>query len=130
MWKGRGAVIPPEERISPIEYAKAIVKAELLQEENTRLIAQIDRLQEALVAATAPKAYESMQRDKSNQLELTLTPEQEKAQQDKMEEQKFVRNYLEGLEKPTFEDGDDLVSSLGRIVGISTPEPLHSNSEN
>lgn len=121
---------PTVEQISPVEYAKAIVKAELLQEENERLIAQVDRLQEALVAATAPKAYDSMQRDKANQLELTPSPEQLKAQKDNSEEQQFLRSYLENMEKPAFEDADDLVSSLGRLIGVSSPEPMHSNAEN
>lgn len=121
---------PVVEQISPMEYAKAIVKAELLQEENNRLHAQIDRLQEALIAATAPKAYDSMQRDKMNQLELTPTPEQIKARQEKEEEQNFLRGYLEDMEKPVFEDADDLISSLGKLVGVTFPEPIHSNSEN
>ena len=121
---------PVTEQISPIEFAKAVVKAELLQEENDRLRAQVDRLQEALVAATAPKAYDSMQRDKVNQLELTPTPEQLKAHQDKNEEDNFLRKYLEDMEKPTFTDGDDLIGSLGKLVGVASPEPFHSNSEN
>ena len=121
---------PVTEQISPIEFAKAVVKAELLQEENDRLRAQVDRLQEALVAATAPKAYDSMQRDKANQLELTPTAEQLKAQQDKNEEDNFLRKYLEDMEKPTFTDGDDLIGSLGKLVGVASPEPMHSNSEN
>lgn len=121
---------PVTEQISPLEFAKAVVKAELLQEENDRLRAQVDRLQEALVAATAPKAYDSMQRDKANQLELTATPAQLKAQQEKEEEQDFTRNYLENMEKPTFEDADDLISSLGRLVGVAPADPMHSNSEN
>jgi len=121
---------PVAEQISPLEFAKAIVKVELLQEENDRLRAQVDRLQEALVAATAPKAYDSMQRDKANQLELTPTPAQEKAQQERTEEQRFLKDYLENMEKPVFEDADDLVSSLGKLIGIAQAEPIHSNSEN
>jgi len=121
---------PAVEQISPMEFAKAVVKAELLQEENDRLRAQVDRLQEALVAATAPKAYDSMQRDKANQLELTPTPAQEKAQQERTEEQQFLKDYLENMEKPVFEDADDLIGSLGKLIGVSNPEPMHSNSEN
>ena len=121
---------PVTEQISPIEYGKAIMKAELLEAVVAGLNAQIDRLQEALVAATAPKAYDSMQRDKVNQLELTPSPEQLKAQQEKAEEDNFLRKYLEDIEKPTFEDGDDLIGSLGKLVGVASPEPMHSNSEN
>lgn len=117
-------------QISPLEHAKVVVKAELLQEENDRLRAQIDRLQEALVAATAPKAYDAMQRDKMNQLELTPTPAQIKDRQERTEEQQFLKDYLENMEKPTFEDADDLVSSLGKLIGIAQADPIHSNSEN
>jgi outer membrane murein-binding lipoprotein Lpp len=118
------------EKISPIEYGKALVKAELLSEEVERLRAQVDRLQEALVAATAPHAYAAIQQDKANQLELTMTPAQEKDRKDKEEENNFLKDYLENLEKPTFQDADDLVSSLGKLIGVTQPEPLHLNSEN
>jgi hypothetical protein len=118
------------EKISPIEYGKALVKAELLGEEVERLRAQVDRLQEALVAATAPRAYAAIQQDKANQLELTMTPAQEKARKDKEEENNFLKDYLENMEKPIFQDADDLVSSLGKLIGVTQPEPLHSNSEN
>lgn len=119
-----------EPEISQLEYAKAVMKAELLEGLITSLRGQVDRLQEALIAATAPRAYDSIQRDKANQLELTPTPAQLKAQQDKTEEQDFTRNYLENMEKPTFEDADDLISSLGRLVGVAPADPMHSNSEN
>jgi len=120
---------PAKEQISSMEYAKALVKAELLQEENNRLHVQVDRLQEALVAATAPRAYDAIQRDKANQLELTLTPAQEKLKKDKEEEQEFLKDYLENMEKPVFADADDLISSLSKLIGITTPEPMHSNLE-
>lgn len=121
---------PVAEQISAVEYGKAVMKAELLEAMVTGLQAQIDRLQEALVAATAPKAYDSMQRDKVNQLELTPTPAQEKARQEREEEQQFLRGYLENMEKPTFEDADDMVSSLSKLIGIAQAEPMHSNTEN
>lgn len=121
---------PVTEQISAVEYGKAVMKAELLEAMVTGLQAQIDRLQEALVAATAPKAYDSMQRDKVNQLELTPTPAQEKARQEREEEQQFLRGYLENMEKPTFEDADDMVSSLSKLIGIAQAEPMHSNTEN
>lgn len=118
------------EQISAIEYGKAIMKAELLEDVVESLKAQVDRLQEALVAATAPRAYDSMQRDKANQLDLTPTDAQLKASEERTEEQKFLSNYLENLEKPVFEDADDLISSLGKLVGVAPPEPMHMNSEN
>ena len=121
---------PVTEQISPIEYGKAVMKAELLEAVVAGLNAQIERLQEALVAATAPKAYDAIQRDKANQLELTPTPAQIKAQQEQTEEQQFIKDYLENMEKPSFKDADDLVSSLGKLIGVAQAEPMHSNSEN
>lgn len=117
-------------QISSIEYSKAIVKAELLTEEVERLRAQVDRLQEALVAAAAPKAYEALQQDKYRTPDLTLTPEQLKIQQDNIKEQNFTKNYIENLEKSLFNDADDLISNLGAVIGINVgAEPIHSNDE-
>lgn len=126
MFKGK----PKEPEISAIEYAKAVMKAELLEGIVADLRAQVDRLQESLVAVAAPKAYDSIQRDKTNQLELTPTAAQLEAREEKTKEQNFVRNYLENMEKPVFEDADDLISSLGKLVGVAPPEPVHSNLEN
>jgi predicted metal-dependent phosphoesterase TrpH len=118
------------EAISPLEFAKAIVKAELLQEANDKLHKQIDRLQEALVAATAPKAYESMMRDKDEGLALQPTAEQLKKQEEKAEEEAFLKDYVDGMEKPTFADADDMISALSRIVGVAVAEePVHANNQ-
>jgi hypothetical protein len=121
--------LPTSDAISPMDHAKALVKVELLQEENDRLHKQIDRLQEALVASTAPRAYESMMRDKEDGLVLQPTAEMLKKRADKAEEEEFLKEYVDKMEQPTFADADDMIAALGKIVGVSVSEvPVHTNN--
>ena len=107
-----------------LELAKAQAKVELYEEQVKVLNAQIDRLQEALVAATAPKAYDQMQIAKVD----SSVPDPKREQRE--EENRVLREYLEAVEGPTFKDADDLVSSLGQLIGVNPgAESLHANSE-
>lgn len=119
-----------EEKLSPLEFGKALMKAELLEEENKNLRAQVDRLQEALVAATAAKAYESMQQVK-NDIKTADSPEVLELRKRQREEENIMKSHLENLEKPLFDSGDDLISSLGKVIGynIGTEESQPGNSE-
>lgn len=107
-----------------LELAKAQAKVELYEEQVRALNAQIDRLQEALVAATAPKAYDQMQIAKAE----PMVPDPKREQRE--EEDRVLKEYLEAVEGPTFKDADDLVSSLGQLIGVNPgAESLHANSE-
>lgn len=99
-------------------HMEAIVKARMFEEENKRLHAQIDRLQEALVAATAAKAYESMQAAKFN-VETTPNPELEARIQFQRDEGEFMSKYIEYQEKPLFTDAEEMVMSLGKNIGLN-----------
>ena len=113
-----------EERSLMMELAKAQVKNELYEEQISNLNAQVNRLQEALVAATAPRAYEQIQMDK---IEPNV-PDPKREQ--KEIEDRVLKDYMEAVEGPTFKDADDLVSSLGALIGINPgTDSLHSNSE-
>ena len=110
------------------ELAKAQAKCELLEKEVERMHAQVDKLQEALVAATSPKAYDQMQYDKENS-SVNIAEESKKFARSK-EEERIISKYLEDIEKPTFTDADDLIASLGRVIGVNVgSEPLSSNNE-
>lgn len=100
-----------------LELAKAQAKVEILTEELNKAHQQIDRLQEALVAATAPRAYQQMQMDKESEFVDYEAFEKEKAKR-KAEDQ-LLKIHLENLEKPIFNDADDLISSLGAVIGVN-----------
>lgn len=113
------------EKVDLMTYAKAIATSETLQEENKRLHAQIDRLQEALVASTAPRAYESMQNAKYN-VEMTSSPEQMAKIKARRDEGEFMAKYVEYQELPLFTDAEEMITSLGRNIDISVgDEPIH-----
>ena len=113
-----------EEKSMMLELARAQVKNELYEEQIVGLNKQIDRLQEALVAATAPRAYEQIQMDKIEPVVSDPKREQKEI------EDRVLKDYMEAVEGPTFKDADDLVSSLGALIGINPGvDSLHSNSE-
>ena len=118
------------EKVDLAAYMRAIVTTEHLQEENKRLISQVDRLQEALVAATAAKAYESMQSAKFN-LDTKLTPAQEAAVKERRDEGEFMARFSEYQEKPLFTDAEEMILNLGRNIGYNVgDDPVQpGNSE-
>lgn len=107
-----------EEKVDLKAFYKALAAAETAQEEITRLRAQVDRLQEALVAATAAKAYESMQAAKYN-VEVALTPEQKEKVKQRQDEGEFLARFAEYQEKPLFTDADEMIFNLGKNVGYN-----------
>ena len=100
--------------------AEAQVKAAL--EENARLRAQVDRLQDALVATTAPRAYEDMKSDQVVQGE----PEQAKKHK---KEAEINAELLWRMEQPTFKDADDMIAMLTGDADFMKPKSVHGNSE-
>ena len=106
------------------DLAKAEAKVEIYEDMIAKLEQQVDRLQEALVAATAPRAYEQIQMDKAE------PPKPDPKKDQKEEEDRVLKEYLEQVEGPTFRDADDLISSLGALIGINPgQDSLHSNNE-
>lgn len=119
-----------ERQIDPVEHATALVKAEMLQAEVNRLQAQVERLQEALVAASAPKAYESMQNAKNMVPDRVLTPLELEEEKKSRAEANFWSRHIEATEQPLFTDADEMISALGKFVGVNVgDEPIHPNSE-
>lgn len=118
------------EKVDLMAFAKAIATAETLQEENKRLHLQIEKLQDALVAATAAKAYDSMQAAKYN-IDTKLTPEQEAEIKKQKQEGEFWSKFIEYQEKPLFTDAEELVFSLGKNIEVAVgSEPvIPGNSE-
>jgi multidrug resistance efflux pump len=111
-----------------IELARAQAQNEIYKEQIDKLEAQVERLQEALVAATAPRAYEQIQRDKLDA--IPADPEIIRQNKEREMENRLFRAHLETVEGPTFKDADDLIASLGRMIGVNpSATSTHSNDE-
>lgn len=115
LW-GEGA--KKADQVDLATHMEAVVKARLFEEENKKLHAQIDRLQEALVAATAAKAYESMQAAKYN-IDVKLTPEQQAKLDRQKQEGEFLGKLAEYQEQPLFTDAEEMINALSRNVAVS-----------
>lgn len=122
-----------EAGLDPVKYATAIVKAEMLQAENQRLQKQIESLQDALVAASAPKAWASMQAAKDIVPEPPLTTQQIERRKQELAEAEYWNKHIEYTEKPLFTDADELVNSLGKMIGydgaVASQEVIPGNTE-
>jgi hypothetical protein len=101
--------------------AEAQVKA--AQEEITRLRSQVDRLQEALVATTAPRAYED------RRVEQTSSPVDVEELKKRRREAEINAELLYGMEQPTFKDADDMIEMLTGSADFGKSTSLHSNNE-
>lgn len=113
-----------EDKSLMMELAKAQVKNELYEEQILNLNKQVERLQEALVASVAPRAYDQIQIDKTEP--ATVDPKREVREI----EDRVLKDYMEAVEGPTFKDADDLIASLGALIGVNHGnDSLHSNSE-
>ena len=104
------------------EKLAAEAKALAAVEENTRLRSQIDRLQDALIASTSPRAYEDMKSDQAVQGE----PEQAKKYK---REAEINAELLWRMEQPAFKDADDMISMLTGDADFMKPKSVHGNSE-
>jgi hypothetical protein len=100
--------------------AEAQVKAAL--EEILRLRSQVDRLQDALVATTAPRAYEDMKSDQTVQGEPDQTKKYKR-------EAEINAELLWRMEQPTFKDGDDMIAMLTGDADFMKSKSVHGNSE-
>ncbi|SRR5258706_13081119 len=91
-----------------VELIRAQVELEFLRVENEKLGKQVEKLQEALIAASAPRAFDAMQRDKA----LPDTKEEMEARMKALKEHAYIAAYLEEMEKPTFDDADEMTNWL------------------
>jgi len=121
------------------EHLAALVKAEVLERENATLREQVAKLQDALVAATAPAAYERIVAEKARQEAPDVGNEE------LMKEIQATRRYISELEDPRgiFRSADEFMSffkggmSPGLHRGLEEvattapeePESLHGNTE-
>lgn len=111
-----------------VELARAQAQNEIYKEQIVKLESQIDRLQEALVAATAPKAYDQIQRDKLDS--IPPDPEVVRQNREREMENRLFRAHLETVEGPTFVDADDMIASLGKMIGVNpSATSTHANNE-
>lgn len=103
----------------------AEARSEAALSENARLRAQVDRLQEALVSATAPNAYNDRRAAEMDAKELA--PDSKRLKR----EAEINAELLYRMEQPTFRDSDDMIQML---TGVTANEfmqkgSVHGNSE-
>lgn len=94
-----------------IEEKKAEIK--MLQE-------QINKLQAALVARESPWAYEHFEKPR---------PEGEEKKNKFVDEQRIMREYAQAVEGPLFTSPDEMLESLGSVLGPPRSKSIHGNSE-
>ena len=100
--------------------AEAQVKAAI--GEISRLREQVDKLQDALVAATSPKAYED------RRAETNVPVDTEHAKKFRKEAE-VNAELLYRLEQPTFRDADDMIAMLTGDADFMKSMSVHGNSE-
>jgi len=112
--------------MSNIKLLKLEMKIESLElilnskdKEIERLIAQVDRLQDALTATTAPIAYNDRRADQSDS---TVDPEEVKRHK---KQANINAELLYRMEAPTFVDADDMI---GMLTGVTADEFMSSKS--
>jgi hypothetical protein len=102
-----------------------------LKDERVELKAQLKHTQEALIAKESPEAYRD-QKYAEDQASREAPSEGELAQKRKHEQQSGIRSqWLSEMEKPLFEDADDMIQLLTRAVGtpLGETQSLHGNDE-
>lgn len=117
-----------------------LVKVEFLERDNAQLREQVAKLQDALVAATAPAAFERIIADRANKAEPV-----ENATEELVKDAQALRRYITELEDPRgiFHNADEFISffkggmtpDLQRgledvaTIGPAEPDSLHGNKE-
>lgn len=123
---------------SAAEHMAALVKLEFLERDNAQLREQVTKLQDALIAATAPAAYERILAERASQEPQSVTD-------DLVRETQAMRQYIHQLEDPRgiFHNADEFISffkggmnpdlhrGLEEVATVAPEEPisLHGNSE-
>jgi 4-diphosphocytidyl-2C-methyl-D-erythritol kinase len=96
--------------------------------EKAGLFQQIEKLQDSLISVTAPDAYRDQQLEK----EEPRPPMSAERQKKNRITKEFTERYLNDMEKPMFQSGDDLDDLI--TTGIirytdTTPKSIHGNDE-
>ena len=110
-----------------LELVRAQVELEFLREENKSLKQQVEKLQDALVAASAPKAYDQIQMDK----QLPETKEELERRMAQLRQVSYIGAYLEEMEKPSFENVDEMTNwlSSGYAKTSMADTPIDPNNK-
>lgn len=117
-----------------------LVKVEFLERDNAQLREQVAKLQDALVAATAPAAFERLIAERANKAEPI-----ENVSEELVKDAQAMRQYISAIEDPRgiFHSADEFISffkggmnpDLQRgledvaTVGPDEPGSLHGNKE-
>ena len=104
------------------EKLAAEARANAATEEISRLRGQVDRLQDALVATTAPRAYEDRRAD-------TEVPVDTDHAKKFRKEAELNAELLYRMEQPTFKDADDMIAMLTGDADFMKSVSVHGNSE-
>jgi len=104
------------------EKMAAAAQVKAAAEEIVRLRAQVDKLQDALVATTSPRAYEDMKSDQA----VESNPDQTKKYK---KEAEINAELLYRLEQPAFKDADDMIAMLTGDADFMKSTSIHNNSE-
>ena len=114
-----------EKITAEVKLSAALQSIEEKTKEIDRLQGVIDRLQDALVSATAPRAYE-------DRIAATSTPIQDAEESKRNRKQAEINaELLYRIEAPTFRDADDMISMLtgNNFESIMSTKSVHENSE-
>ena len=102
--------------------------AEAKQREN-KLTAQVDRLQDGLMAIRSPEAYKDMRADQG---EYTISAEQADFQKKEMHIRKIRESYLRAMEGNALKTGEDLDALMESVITlghVAQSKSLHGNAE-
>lgn len=99
-------------------------EVERLQAELKNKDQQIMQLQAALVAKEAPGAYLDHFAPKD-----PMDSHRQTIMKNLMEEAKFVNKYTQVIENPLFDNPDQAIELLGKVIGAPKSKPIHNNAE-
>jgi len=115
-----------------IQKEQITLLKEQLAEAKTRenkLTAQVDRLQDGLMAIRSPEAYKDMRADQG---EYTISAEQADFQKKEMHIRKIRESYLRAMEGNALKTGEDLDALMESVITrghVAQSKSLHGNAE-
>lgn len=105
------------------KLAAAREALESKDKEIARLQEQVEKLQDALVSTTSPKAYDDRRAD------IATVPVDQEQTKKRRREAEINAELLARMEQPTFKDADDMIAMLTGSVDFGKSESVHGNSE-